>query len=85
MIIYSNKGVENKDLNKIYDILDRVGNSKYISTTVDSQKIVRSRVLHLLLSSNGIDMSELLHIFGLEKKTQFESAVSEYLILKNAF
>ncbi len=85
LVLYSNSEARNKELNKMYDILKRVDNLKHISTTVDSQKFVRSRVLHMLLSSNGKDMDELLHIFGLEKKTQFESAVSEYLILKNSF
>ena len=85
LVLYSNNEAGNKELNKMYDILGRVDNSKHISTTVDFQKFVRSRVLHMLLSSNGKDMNELLHVFGLEKKTQFESAVSEYLILKNSF
>lgn len=85
LILYSNSEAANKELNKMYDVLDRVDNSKFLSTTVDSQKIVRSRVMHMLLLSNGEDMSDLLHLFGLEKKTQFESAVSEYLVLKNSF
>lgn len=82
LIIYDGKPVTTGILNKMYDILNRVDNAKRISTNVNGQVIVRSRVLHQLMEQEGRNMASIVEIFGLEKNTQFLNATEEYLQLQ---
>lgn len=82
LIIYKEKPVGTGILNKMYDILDRVDNAKNISTGINGQVLVRSRVLHQLVEQDGKNMASIVEVFGLDKNTQFINATKEYLQLK---
>ncbi|WP_256762423.1 hypothetical protein [Cohnella sp. WQ 127256] len=79
------KGKEPKDLNKFFSMLrDRSRNSDNLSTTVDAQKLVRTGVLLALLRFEGKTAIEYIRIHGVQKSTQLNNALIEYMTIKNS-
>jgi len=83
LILY--KGKPPKDLNKFFLVLrDRSKNSDKLSTTVNGQKLIRTRVLFSLIESKGEAAFDLIRIHGIKKNTQLDNALSEYMIIRNS-
>lgn len=74
-----------KDKNSINNLLgilnNRQKNYTRLSSKVNLQKIIRSRILLDLIKSEGKSLIDFYNIFGLTKDTQITTAIKEYLIL----
>lgn len=83
--LFANLKTDKNSINNLLRILNnRVKNSNNISTRVNLQKIIRSRILIDLIKSDGKDLMKFYKIFGLIKDTQLNTAIKEYLILENS-
>ncbi|WP_106766276.1 hypothetical protein [Paenibacillus faecalis] len=55
-----------------------------LSSTVNLQKVIRSRILLDLINSEGKSLIYFYKIFGLTKDTQLITAIKEYLVLEKS-
>lgn len=77
---------ENKNsINNVLGILNhRKHNYSNLTTRVNLQKVIRTRVLIDLIDSDGKELMNFYKIMGLKKDTQLNSAIKEYLVLINS-
>lgn len=81
LIYISGKPANNVGINKMLAILNnRVENSRKLSTSVNIQKLNRSRILHDLQASNGENLMFYFRVLGNKRNKQLENAINEYLL-----
>jgi hypothetical protein len=61
-------------------LMQRKQNSAHLTTRVNLQKVIRSRIFLDLIASEGRDLMLFYSIMGLKKDTQLTSAIQEYLV-----
>jgi integrase len=72
-------------INNLLGILNgRQKNFLKISSTVNLQKVIRSRIVLDLINSEGKSLINFYKIFGLTKDTQLTTAIKEYLALEKS-
>lgn len=69
----------NNSINLILSILKSKANQSVIQTSVDIQKLLRTRVLLDLYESDGKRAIDFIRIMGLKRNTQLENALEEFL------
>lgn len=75
-----NQPANNTTINSILYIFKHKANFNAIKTSVDIQKIHRSRILKELLLTEGKSTIDFIKILGLRRNTQLEHALEEYLM-----
>lgn len=80
VLTFKGERLDNSKINTLLLILKRKHNSNILGTSINIQKINRSRILQDLNNSNGTATIEIIKITGLTKNTQLEHALEEYLL-----
>lgn len=76
---------DKNSINNLLGILNnRQKNSLQISSKVNLQKMIRSRILLDLMNSEGKSLINFYKIFGVTKDTQLTTAIKEYLVLEKS-
>ncbi|MBT2289154.1 hypothetical protein J7E73_08410 [Paenibacillus albidus] len=70
----------NKTINAMLQIFKHKANLDILKTTIDIQRLYRSRMLIDLLQSEGRVAIDFIKIVGLKRNTQLEHALEEYLM-----
>ncbi|MCM3342035.1 hypothetical protein M3650_26275 [Paenibacillus sp. MER TA 81-3] len=84
-IYISQSPANNKSLNRIINLLnDTKDNYEKLSGRVNVQKMIRSRILHGLLDTDGRQLIDFYEIVGLSKETQIVTAIKEYFTIINS-
>lgn len=83
-IIFRYKPLDNTSINSLLGILKRVKNRKYLPSSVDIQKLHRSRILKELMDTDGKAAIDFITIYGLSRDTQLQHALQEYLLNINS-
>ncbi|MEK5027655.1 hypothetical protein [Paenibacillus sp. FSL M7-1046] len=85
MISINGQSADNLSINKLLNVLnDNKSNSLFLSTRVNTQKIIRSRILNDLLETKGKGLIDFYKIIGFNKDTQITSATKEYIMRENS-
>lgn len=82
-LIINGTKADTNSINSVLGVLKRQENVKCIGTTVDLQKLIRSKIYNSLVESQGTELISYFHIVGLNKATQLEAALRKYLIEVN--
>lgn len=83
--IFESMKHDKNSINNLLGILNgRQKNYLKISSTVNLQKVIRSRILLDLINSEGKSLINFYKIFGLIKDTQLTTAIKEYLVLEKS-
>lgn len=83
--IFENMRNDKNSINNLLGILNnRQKNSLQISSKVNLQKMIRSRILLDLMNSEGKSLINFYKIFGVTKDTQLTTAIKEYLVLEKS-
>lgn len=83
--IFESMKHDKNSINNLLGILNgRQKNYLKISSTVNLQKVIRSRILLDLINSEGKSLINFYKIFGLTKDTQLTTAIKEYLVLEKS-
>ncbi|MNP48739.1 hypothetical protein D3C76_1428770 [compost metagenome] len=83
-LVIDGRCATNNSINSVLSVLKRKANINMIKTSVDIQKINRSRILKDLMDTNGKDTIEIIKILGLKRNTQLEHALEEFLLNDNS-
>lgn len=84
-IMIAGKQANNASVNKMLSILNgRMENRNRLSTSVNLQKIVRTKILFDLEESQGSKLMNFVRIIGIEKNTQLDNAIRQYLLKANS-
>ncbi|QWU15332.1 hypothetical protein SAMN04487895_1083 [Paenibacillus sophorae] len=83
--IFENMRHDKNSINNLLGILNgRQKNYLKLSSKVNLQKVIRSRILLDLINSEGRSLINFYKIFGLTKDTQLTTAIKEYLVLEKS-
>ncbi|GBG07954.1 hypothetical protein PAT3040_02519 [Paenibacillus agaridevorans] len=83
--VFENLKHNKNSINNLLGILNgRQKNHLKLSSKVNLQKIIRSRILSDLIKSEGKALINFYKIFGLTKNTQLTTAIKEYLVLEKS-
>lgn len=83
--IFENMRNDKNSINNLLGILNnRQKNSLQISSKVNLQKMIRSKILLDLMNSEGKSLINFYKIFGVTKDTQLTTAIKEYLVLEKS-
>lgn len=81
LIVLNGQKLDNRSINEVLNIFnDTKGNTNRLSTRVNLQKIIRTRILFDLEETNGHSLIDFFLLIGLKKNTQLKTAIEEYLM-----
>lgn len=79
-VIIMGAPANNRTVNKmLHGVYRSTKNRSRLTTTVDVQKLIRSRILIDLRSTQGQSLMKFYEIMGMTKNTQLENALHQYL------
>ncbi|MGX5762960.1 hypothetical protein ACWKW1_24490 [Brevibacillus parabrevis] len=79
-VIIKGEPANNQSVNKmLHGVFRSTKNRSKLTTTVDVQKLIRSRILIDLRSTEGKSLMKFYEKMGLKKNTQLENALHQYL------
>ncbi|WP_175400667.1 hypothetical protein, partial [Paenibacillus sp. KS1] len=85
LIILNGQKLNNRSINDVLNIFnDTKGNTDRLSSRVNLQKIIRTRILFDLVETKGHSLIDFYSIIGFNKDTQLRSATKEYLVRANS-
>lgn len=83
-LIINGTKADTNSINGVLGVLKRQENMERIGTTVDLQKLIRSKIYNALVESQGTELINYFHLVGLTKATQLEAALRKYIFELNS-